>query len=229
MVRPWSVGVVIPARDEAATIAACVASVLRSLDGDARVGNTYVVVVADACTDRTPAIAARAIGTRGEVVMSHARCVGTARQRGTERVLGLLGAGPRTWLANTDADTVVPKDWIRHQLDCADRGVAAVAGLVVLGGEADERLQRRFDQTYEIPEHGGHPHVHGANLGVRADALVAVGGWHHKGLAEDHCLWNRLRTRWPSESIAAGRVSTSARLKGRAPGGFADTLARVAE
>jgi hypothetical protein len=38
-------------------------------------------------------------------------------------------------------------------------------------------------------EDGTHPHVHGANLGIRADAYSDAGGWNDLTVAEDHCLW----------------------------------------
>jgi hypothetical protein len=69
--------------------------------------------------------------------------------------------------------------------------------------------------------------VHGANLGVRADAYLDVGGWRDVRVSEDHCLWNRLiRRGWRLRSPTASVVLTSGRLRGRARGGFADTLAR---
>lgn len=48
---PWSVAVVIPARDEESTVAACVASVRIAVE--AAGGRGDVVVVADSCADGT--------------------------------------------------------------------------------------------------------------------------------------------------------------------------------
>jgi hypothetical protein len=77
---------------------------------------------------------------------------------------------------------------------------------------------------------GTHAHVHGANLGVRADAYVDAGGWPQLALAEDHCLWLRIKARgWPVIAASASIVCTSGRLVGRAMGGFADTLRVNAE
>ena len=60
---------------------------------------------------------------------------------------------------------------------------------------------------------------------MRADAYLDAGGWSHRPIAEDHCLWQRLRRRgWRLSSPVSSVVVTSARLNGRAPGGFADTL-----
>jgi hypothetical protein len=65
---------------------------------------------------------------------------------------------------------------------------------------------------------------------VRADAYLDIGGWTDRTVAEDHCLWRRLHRRgWRVTSPASSVVITSARLKGRAAGGFADTMkARIA-
>lgn len=74
-----------------------------------------------------------------------------------------------------------------------------------------------------------HPHVHGANLGFRADAYLDAGGWSDLALAEDHCLWSRVRSQgWRVASSIACVVTTSGRLKGRAEGGFADSLRKMA-
>ena len=71
-----------------------------------------------------------------------------------------------------------------------------------------------------------HDHVYGANLAVRADAYLDVGGFPHAVHGEDRALLDALvaaghpvlRTR----SIA---VTTSGRLRGRAAGGLAEHLA----
>jgi hypothetical protein len=76
-----------------------------------------------------------------------------------------------------------------------------------------------------------HRHVHAANLGVRASAYLAVGGWSpHAVVGEDHNLWRRLRTaglatQHPVDVV----VTTSARTHSRVIGGFASALARLDE
>jgi hypothetical protein len=62
---------------------------------------------------------------------------------------------------------------------------------------------------------------------VRGDAYLELGGWSDVTASEDHCLWGRLTRRgWRLRSPTASVVLTSGRLRGRARGGFADTLAR---
>jgi cellulose synthase/poly-beta-1,6-N-acetylglucosamine synthase-like glycosyltransferase len=224
----WSVGVVIPAQNEETTIEACIAAVLRSL-ARARV-NSWVVVVADHCTDATIERARRTLGNAGEVLEVGVKSAGSARREGVARVLEHWKSlePSEIWLANTDADTLVSDDWIGVQLGFADEGVTAVAGIVRLA-EGSGAAHEVYRETYLTDADGTHTHVHGANLSVRADAYADVGGWSHLALAEDHCLWTRLRGKgWRVSSPVSSVVTTSARLEGRAQGGFADTLrARV--
>jgi hypothetical protein len=111
------------------------------------------------------------------------------------------------------------------QLGFADDGVTAVAGVVQLEARGSPATNEVYRNTYLVSEEGTHTHVHGANLSVRADAYEDVGGWSTLALAEDHCLWARLRGRgWRVSSPVSSIVTTSARLEGRAKGGFADTL-----
>jgi glycosyltransferase involved in cell wall biosynthesis len=228
--KPWSVGVVIPAQNEETTIEACLGSVLRSL---ARVGmQHWVVVVADQCTDGTVGLARRALGNAGEVIEVGVRSAGAARRHGVARVLEHWASldPSRIWLANTDADTHVSDDWIEVQLGFADEGVTAVAGIVHLDAGGSAAAHHVYRSTYVTSAEGTHTHVHGANLSIRADAYQDVGGWSNLALAEDHCLWSRLRGKgWPVSSPVSSVVTTSARLEGRAKGGFADTLKACVE
>jgi cellulose synthase/poly-beta-1,6-N-acetylglucosamine synthase-like glycosyltransferase len=225
----WSVGVVIPAQNEEATIECCVRSVLNALAA-ARVSH-WVVVVADDCTDRTVERARKVLGQAGEVAEVIIRSAGAARRAGVARVLQhWKDLDPsQIWLANTDADTHVNDDWIAVQLGFADEGVTAVAGIVHLGA-GTSAAHEIYSATYLTSAEGTHTHVHGANLSVRADAYEDVGGWSNLALAEDHCLWGRLRGRgWRVSSPVSSVVTTSARLTGRATGGFADTLKALVE
>jgi hypothetical protein len=86
-------------------------------------------------------------------------------------------------------------------------------------------VESRFRMTYQINADGTHPHVHGANLGVRADAYRIAGGWHALQTAEDHDLWRRLCAAGNHLSDASLQVITSGRRVGRAPLGFAGALA----
>jgi glycosyltransferase involved in cell wall biosynthesis len=186
-----------------------------------------VVVVADGCTDRTVERARRALGDAGEVIEVGLSSAGASRREGVARVLRHWDdlALSCIWLANTDADTTVSDDWIAVQLGFANDGVTAVAGIVHLEADGYAAAHQIYRNTYATGADGTHTHVHGANLSVRADAYEDVGGWSNLALAEDHCLWSRLRGKgWRITSPVSSVVTTSARLEGRAKGGFADTL-----
>jgi hypothetical protein len=157
---------------------------------------------------------------------------GAARAAGVEAALERTTT-PLTnvWIASTDADSVVPSDWLARQLRHADAGMCAVAGTVELL-HAPRYLRERFRATYRRGWHANaitHAHVHGANMGVRADVYRAVAGWTDLECGEDHDLWRRVvEFGYPTVSDTRLPVRTSTRRRGRAPGGFADDLARLA-
>jgi glycosyltransferase involved in cell wall biosynthesis len=222
----WSIGIIVPAQNEEASIEACIASIRHSCEV-AQLSEYWIVIVADSCTDDTLPRARRAVEGVGEVLECHARSAGSARRLGVEAALAHFSRKDlsQIWLANTDADTLVANDWITVQLRLADTGIAAVAGIVKLEEAGSLAAHEIYRATYLTGVDGTHGHVHGANLALRADAYVDVGGWAHRALAEDHCLWDRLKHRgWRLSSPVSSVVITSARLIGRARGGFADTM-----
>jgi glycosyltransferase involved in cell wall biosynthesis len=220
-------GVVIPAHNEQELLPSCLTAV-RHAAGQAAVP-VHLVVVADACTDRTAAVA-RAHGA--DVVEVSTRCVGAARRAGARHVLRVTcHLDPAAvWIATTDADTHVPRWWLRRQLRFADQGWKGVLGTVTVGDWAGHppRVQRLFAERYGAWQ-ARHPHVHGANLGFSADAYLTAGGFRPLPTGEDHALVDDL--------LAAGLallrttqipVVTSARSRARAPRGFAWLLTSLA-
>ena len=226
----WRVGVVVPARDEEDSIVGSLRSIRTALDrcGLAS-GNSWITVVADSCSDATPRLARNILGDRGSILECSVGSAGAARRLGAAHVLEHFAevAHAELWIANTDADTCVDGDWVVRQLALASQGYCGVAGVVqvdAVQGLGREDL-RTLWTTYTIHSDGTHPHVHGANLGVRADAYIDAGCWTAIAVAEDHCLWSRVRARgWPTMACSKTVVHTSGRLQGRAVGGFADTL-----
>lgn len=222
-----AVVVAIPAHNEEALLGRCVASVRRALHAaHAREPGlrSALVVALDACTDASAARVPEA-----DVVRIDARCVGTARRVAVAAALDRLpGADPeRTWIAMTDADTVVPEGWITHQLDLLATGADAVLG-TVRPDFAD--LSARHEAYWRATHHRGRPpgNVHGANLGVRARAYLDAGGVPDLRAHEDVALVRALRRR--GADIRASdehEVETSGRFAGRAPDGYAAFLHQV--
>lgn len=211
--------IIVPAHNEEERIATCLRSLMKAARHPYLAGEPVMIVVAlDACDDRTGAIA-RELGAQTIDVDS---CnVGIARQAGA-RVA--VEAGAR-WLAFTDADSVVEPAWLAAQLALkAD----AVCGTIAIEdwGAYGERMQRHFDLTYTDVD--GHSHIHGANLGVSAQAYAAAGGFLGLATGEDVALVAALqgsgaRIAWSR----APRVVTSVRPNFKAPGGFGATLERI--
>ena len=225
----WEVAVLIPARNEDVLLARCLESVIRATDSLPATVSATIVVVSDSSTDRTAEIACSLIKACGSVLHTRAGTVGTARALAASYAIE-RAAGPLSniWLANTDADCIVPRNWLSDQIDLASSGIEAVAGIVGVDSfeEHGPEVAARFLATYLIHADGTHPHIHGANLGVRADRYVEVGGWANLKTAEDHDLWARLReTGVRMLSSAQLQVITSGRRTGRAPSGFANALA----
>jgi glycosyltransferase involved in cell wall biosynthesis len=225
----WHVAVLIPARDEEELLARCLESVVRAGLALPSSVTFEVIVAVDSSTDRTKEIAEQMLAGCGSVICTDTGIVGEARARAAELALRKHRLPPkRTWIANTDADSFVPESWLLEQLSLADRGIEAIAGTVDVDSfdEHDPLVPTRFRETYLIRPDGTHPHVHGTNLGVRADVYRKAGGWRAIATAEDHDFWNRIGEIGASRMSAGHiRVITSGRRNGRAPSGFAERLA----
>lgn len=235
------VAVIIPARNESATIAHTLESVATAaarLDGRA---TTSCVIVADACVDDTAQTARQWFADNGRlsaamgtswlsVIECNERSAGAARRVGTTAALANTPDDTPVealWLANTDADTTVDAHWLELQLDLAHHGVDAVAGIVELDENVPDDLLQRFAVHYTLNPDGTHRHVHGANIAMRASTYLAAGGWSNLRTGEDHDLWKRLNMNGNCISSTAVTVRTSARTTGRAPNGFAADISSL--
>jgi glycosyltransferase involved in cell wall biosynthesis len=239
--------VAIPARDEEALLPACLASVTRAAAHPALADvDVEVVVAADRCRDATVE-RARAADVR--VVCDAFGTVGAARRAavaaGLARTTGVRRE--RTWIAMTDADSRVPADWLAVHRQHADAGWSAVLGTVSLAplatlahahadAEVSPEVRGRWTADYRAAiatDHGGahaHPHVHGANLGVRGDVYTAVGGVPALPAHEDRALLEAITRRGaPVLRTIAIPVATAARRRSRAPDGVGADLRRLAD
>jgi cellulose synthase/poly-beta-1,6-N-acetylglucosamine synthase-like glycosyltransferase len=226
----WSVVVGVPAHDEQALLAGGLRAIVRAARRVAAYADVHIVVAADACTDRTELVAAHALADwPASIVRLDARNVGAARAAAIGAAYDVVGARSpeRLWIAMTDADSRVPSDWLQRQLRAAAAGYDAVAGGIVVGDWQDrsgDMAARLSDHRRAQRRRGARP-VHGANLGVSAIALRAVGGVPEVALSEDALLVRRmvdkgLSVLWDADLV----VRTSARRSSRAPGGFSSLL-----
>jgi len=216
--------VVIPARDEAPTLDAC----LRSVEEAAAIVDvpTDIVLVLDACTDGSAVIAARHPAVR--TVPVEFGDVGRSRAYGVETALAGSGQDPESvWLAFTDADGTVPRGWLAEHLRAARHADAYTGAVVPVLADLDTERRRVWEDRH--PPGATLGHVHGANLGMRASAYRRAGGFPPLATAEDVRLAARLRESGiVMLSSEQEPVVTSARLRGRAPRGYAGYLEALA-
>jgi cellulose synthase/poly-beta-1,6-N-acetylglucosamine synthase-like glycosyltransferase len=234
--------VVVPARDEEDLVATTLWHIVRSVEHARRHGlvrAARIELVAHRCTDRT---VDRARHVLSAVPFAHvtrddtAETVGRVRHAAARRGLGRLG-GPAhsTWVLSTDADSRVGTSWVADVVDQGRRADAvAVVGLAPLdtwtGSPAGAAAYTRVLDLKMRSERGHHQHdhVYGANLAVRADAYLDVGGFPDVRLGEDQALVDALAARGHRVLRTASiRVTTSGRHDGRADGGLADHLLRI--
>lgn len=221
--------VVIPARNEEAALGSCLRSVTLAQQRIQRYApdvRSIVVLVLDRCTDGSAAVAADFPSV--EVVQSTAGQVGAARHLGVGHALRTLPGPTRTcWIAGTDADSQVPPSWLVDQLTVARRGAHLVLGCIEpdRNGLSDNGFEEWLSRN---PPFDGHPYVHGANLGIRADMYLRAGGYPRVAEHEDVMLAAAVRRLGGAVvSTATNPVVTSSRIHGRTPGGFAGYLAAL--
>jgi glycosyltransferase involved in cell wall biosynthesis len=213
------IGIIVPAHNEEEHIGDCLRSLIKAAGhADLAGEQVEIIVVLDACTDRT-GVLSRNMGAKTLEVQ--ARNVGTARQAGSQMALAM---GAR-WLAFTDADSVACPGWLAAQLSLQADAVCGTVAVEDWGGYG-ERMRRHFERTYM--DEDGHSHIHGANLGVSAKAYAAAGGFTGLETGEDVAFVEALKQ--SGARIAWSRmprIVTSVRSSFKAPGGFGATLKKI--
>ena len=239
--------VVIPARDEEALVGSC----LRALAEQEGISpeEYEVLLVLDQCTDATedraleiagefPELRLRRLDGPGEG-SGHARRVGM--ETACERLIGL--GRPHGLISSTDADTIVAPDWLVAQLEATSRGARAIGGRIELANDGSlpegvlrwhaERGRLRHQKLLSDPSHSGkteHWQFSGASLALIAAVYREVGGLEPRTSLEDEHLEQVLCQQGiPIERLLSVRVTTSARLSGRAKQGLAHDLALASQ
>ncbi len=170
---------------------------------------------------------------------------GWARRLAMQLAAARAGAGGV--LMATDADTVVPPDWVARNLAALDRGADVVCGRAVVDPweaamipahlHADDALECRLiallddiawmsdPEPHDPPPR--HTEASGASLAVSAGAYHRVGGIPAIPCGEDRAfvasLW-RMDARVRHDPGI--NVVVSGRIEGRAEGGMADAIRR---
>ena len=215
--------VIVPAADEEERIGDCLSAIR------AAAGCLYretgilarVILALDRCLDQTAAIARRSAGV--ELVTASARNVGAARRAGpARRWPGRGGPVNCGWPAPTPTPRSRPAGspgcWPRPgpgRTSCSARSSP---------GRPGPGPPPRLAGRHQLRD--GHPHVHGANLGIRGDAYLALGGCAALPTGEGTELARRATAAGHVRIArsAAIPVVTSTRRAGRAPQGFSGYL-----
>lgn len=213
--------VVVPAHNEAFLLEGCLRSVLTAA---VRVPvPTQIIVVLDACDDGSAAVV-QEFCLDVDAIAIDVHNVGAARAVGFAYARSIGNADDSCiWYATTDADSRVGPDWLLRQ-------IAANADMVLGVVHVPEWRHHppvvalRYLRGYRS-EGPRHNHVHGANLGFRADAYWRVGGFAALETGEDGELVERFeRYRYVVSRDPSLSVATSDRRIARAPAGFAHHL-----
>ncbi|GLH35741.1 MULTISPECIES: glycosyltransferase [Pseudomonas] len=216
------IGIVIPAHNEEALLDECLRAALRAGEHAQLAGEPVeILVVLDSCSDGSAQIVSAYPVLSLQI---EARNVGEARAAGARL---LLERGAR-WIACTDADSRVADDWLAAQLGLEADAVCGTVTVEHWHESFDEAAQIRYHRHYQARD--GHRHIHGANLGVSAEAYRLVGGFKPLTCDEDVQLVRALER--SGANIAWShrpQVHTSARLDSRAKGGFGDFLRNLAQ
>ena len=172
------VSVVIPAKDAAATLGAC----LRGLRSQSIGSDQYeVIVVVDRDSRDSSGRVARDAGAR--VLLSAGSGAGAARNAG-------IGAARGVWIAFTDADCIPSRTWLAMLLkNVEESGDAATLGAAgrMLGYQSTSAAARFVDlsgglQAERHLAHERYPWAPTGNVMYRRAALQSVGGFDDRFL-----------------------------------------------
>lgn len=216
------IAIVIPAHNEAATIMDCLTSVQMAISQLPSTITAYPLIVLDSCTDETLSLVKSA---KVEYLTCDYRCVGKVRDLGIRHAI----AAGATWLACTDADTLVSADWLAQQVwHSKQQPTDMICGVVSVDSWAHLTSQTREAYLTHYQDMMGHRHIHGANLSFSAQAYLVVGGFEPLACHEDVDLVKKFQNQgylitWSNRV----RVTTSSRLQARAAEGFAAFLANL--
>jgi peptidoglycan/xylan/chitin deacetylase (PgdA/CDA1 family) len=199
-----TVSIVVPAYNEAELLPGCLASLL----AQDYAGPIEILVVDNASTDGTADVA-RGLGVR--VVPEPVRGYGRALRRGFASATGNV-------ICATDADTIVPRDWISRFVFAYD----AHPDVVAVGGGIEftnANLKGRILTRGILPwlnridrANPAGPHLWGANLSVLRSAFDACGGWNPAfSFQADTELSERLRGVGRVMALPDVKVRTSSR------------------
>jgi GT2 family glycosyltransferase len=178
--------VIIPSYQSAATIRACLTSVLAQ-----EFNEPYEVFVSDSGTDDTAEIIVREF-PRARLLKSAARLdPAAARNRAAREASGVI-------LAFIDSDCIAERDWLRRLCDLVDGGADGAGGAIVpVAGASDAAWAGYFTEFREfMPGGQARPATYLTinNAAYTAEIFRRAGGFpEHYFPQEDQVFWKRLQ------------------------------------
>ncbi|MHC5307071.1 glycosyltransferase family 2 protein [Bartonella sp. LJL80] len=241
--------IIIPARNEQDRIEDCLSACAESIRQIGSAGRILLVI--NNTVDNTVDIA-MSWGEQNSIALDildvdfpdDIASAGYARALGFDLALSILG--PRGVMLTTDADSTVSRNWLAGHLKSAALGAALTCGIVESDNYEHAKLPAWLrersaieDSYYSLsrqlitqmdpdpfnpwPYHGDES---GANMSISAYAYERIGGSPHVRESEDRALVQRVINQDLSVYYCPNSlVTTSVRLKGRAAGGMAETIA----
>jgi GT2 family glycosyltransferase len=237
----------IPVRDEAQRIGPCLVALAQQQRLPDR-----VVLMLNNCKDNTEAIAramTRELPFDLDIISRYflPDRANAGYARGLAMNEAARAAGSSGVLLTTDADAIVPPDWVVRNLNGLNAGADVVCGRAIIDPiearmipdhlHADDALECEMialldDLAWLLdPEPHDplprHTEASGASCAVTAEAFHRVGGIPTIASGEDRAF---VRALWKIDARVrhdpAIRVVVSGRIEGRAPGGMADAIRR---
>jgi glycosyltransferase involved in cell wall biosynthesis len=221
------VGVCLPVHNEQDTLPETLAALTLAIHNLVDTGVACrLAVVLDDCSDGSEGLVRQWTSEATDIVALVVNCsahnVGVARQTGCLALIESCASLDlsQIWLATTDADSEVPPQWLTHQVECMSKKIDFWAGRVEVSDWSDRHpgTTQLWNRAYcKEPDP-----IHGANLGINAELFLKVGGFAPLATGEDEAL-RRAVSRTSSTVFHDRRmpVKTSARVRARAPLGFA--------
>ncbi len=205
--------VLIPARNEAANIKACLRSIL---EGSYPPNLLEIIVLDDFSEDGTVQVLNK-LPESSKLSGSSISCIRLADHLPPEAQctpnkkkaieLGIAHAKGEI-IVTTDADCIVPKDWLRFIASAFENQQTKIVCAPV-AFHREKKLLQRFQSLdflglmgitgagYQL---GWHAMANGANLAFRKQVFEAVGGYsgnEHLASGDDMFLVQKVATRWP--------------------------------
>lgn len=221
------ISIIIPARDEAANIGACLRSILEQ---PYPAGMLEILVIDDFSSDDTAAIAASLLGSgRGRVLrldqyLSKTERLNSYKKKALELAIGeALGE----WIVTTDADCIAPPDWLATLSNAMQQDNLQFLAAPVSFTAPGRRGILYYFQSLDFMTMQGITAAsaalklgnmcNGANLAFRKAAYTAVDGYKgidHIASGDDMMLMYKIQQRYPKGigylKAAAATVATPA-------------------